>query len=166
MQLQRTVQQFAAASSFDRDARRVRVDADMRPAAEETAAKTLREPQDMLVRKPVATSAAALYGRVQLDASRRQATAPELPVVEPKVSAEAAPERLVAPVLRVEQASLPDAVRMQQTTLSPEAREQVSQSLQDQVMRAIIRAAHRILGRMNAQFVEMSNYISKQHGRY
>jgi len=35
-----------------------------------------------------------------------------------------------------------------------------------QVMRAIVRAAHRILGRMNAQFVEMSNYISKQHGRY
>ncbi len=35
-----------------------------------------------------------------------------------------------------------------------------------QVMRAVVRAAHRILGRMNAQFVEMSNYISKQHGRY
>ena len=35
-----------------------------------------------------------------------------------------------------------------------------------QVMRAIVRAAHRILGKMNAQFVEMSNYISKQHGRY
>lgn len=35
-----------------------------------------------------------------------------------------------------------------------------------QVMRAIVRSAHRILGRMNAQFVEMSNYISKQHGRY
>jgi CRP-like cAMP-binding protein len=35
-----------------------------------------------------------------------------------------------------------------------------------QVMRSIVRAAHRILGRMNAQFVEMSNYISKQHGRY
>jgi CRP-like cAMP-binding protein len=35
-----------------------------------------------------------------------------------------------------------------------------------QVMRSIVRVAHRILGRMNAQFVEMSNYISKQHGRY
>jgi CRP-like cAMP-binding protein len=35
-----------------------------------------------------------------------------------------------------------------------------------QVMRAIVRTAHRILGRMNAQYVEMSNYISKQHGRY
>ena len=35
-----------------------------------------------------------------------------------------------------------------------------------QVMRAVVRAAHRILARMNAQFVEMSNYISKQHGRY
>jgi len=35
-----------------------------------------------------------------------------------------------------------------------------------QVMRSIVRSAHRILGRMNAQFVEMSNYISKQHGRY
>lgn len=35
-----------------------------------------------------------------------------------------------------------------------------------QVMRAVVRAAHRILGRMNTQFVEMSNYISKQHGRY
>ncbi|MCB1786563.1 MAG: cyclic nucleotide-binding domain-containing protein [Gammaproteobacteria bacterium] len=35
-----------------------------------------------------------------------------------------------------------------------------------QIMRAVVRAAHRILGRMNAQYVEMSNYISKQHGRY
>ncbi|MCB1797908.1 MAG: cyclic nucleotide-binding domain-containing protein [Gammaproteobacteria bacterium] len=35
-----------------------------------------------------------------------------------------------------------------------------------QVMRAVVRAAHRILGKMNAQYVEMSNYISKQHGRY
>ncbi len=35
-----------------------------------------------------------------------------------------------------------------------------------QVMRSIVRAAHRILGKMNTQFVEMSNYISKQHGRY
>ena len=35
-----------------------------------------------------------------------------------------------------------------------------------QVMRSVVRSAHRILGRMNAQFVEMSNYITKQHGRY
>lgn len=35
-----------------------------------------------------------------------------------------------------------------------------------QVMRALIRAAHRIVGRMNTQFVEMSNYINHQHGRY
>lgn len=35
-----------------------------------------------------------------------------------------------------------------------------------QAMRAVVRAAHRILGKMNTQFVEMSNYISKQHGRY
>jgi len=35
-----------------------------------------------------------------------------------------------------------------------------------QVMRSLVRAAHRILGNMNAQFVEMTNYISKQHGRY
>jgi len=34
------------------------------------------------------------------------------------------------------------------------------------VMRAIMRTVHRILCQMNAQFVEMSNYISKQHGRY
>lgn len=35
-----------------------------------------------------------------------------------------------------------------------------------QVMRAIIRTVHTILRRMNLQFVEMSNYINKQHGRY
>lgn len=34
------------------------------------------------------------------------------------------------------------------------------------VMRAITRTVHSILRRMNMQFVEMSNYISKQHGRY
>ncbi len=34
------------------------------------------------------------------------------------------------------------------------------------VMRTVVRAAHRILRRMNAQFVEMTNYISHQHGRY
>ena len=35
-----------------------------------------------------------------------------------------------------------------------------------EVMRAVVRTAHRILAKMNAQFVEMSNYISHQHGRY
>lgn len=35
-----------------------------------------------------------------------------------------------------------------------------------EVMRAVVRTAHRILARMNMQFVEMSNYISKEHGRY
>jgi CRP-like cAMP-binding protein len=35
-----------------------------------------------------------------------------------------------------------------------------------EVMRAIVRAAHRILTKMNLQYVEMSNYISHQHGRY
>ena len=34
------------------------------------------------------------------------------------------------------------------------------------VMRSIIRTVHTILRRMNLQFVEMSNYINKQHGRY
>ena len=34
------------------------------------------------------------------------------------------------------------------------------------VMRAIARSAHRIVHRMNHEFVELSNYIFKQHGRY
>ena len=34
------------------------------------------------------------------------------------------------------------------------------------VMRAITRSAHRIVHRMNLQFVELSNYVFKQHGRY
>jgi len=34
------------------------------------------------------------------------------------------------------------------------------------VMRAIIRTVHGILRRMNVQYVEMTNYITKQHGRY
>lgn len=33
-------------------------------------------------------------------------------------------------------------------------------------MQAIVTAVHDILRRMNAQYVEMSNYITKQHGRY
>ena len=35
-----------------------------------------------------------------------------------------------------------------------------------EVMRAVVRTAHRILAKMNTQFVEMSNYIGHQHGRY
>jgi CRP-like cAMP-binding protein len=34
------------------------------------------------------------------------------------------------------------------------------------LMQTIVRAVHKILTRMNQQFVEMNNYISKQHGRY
>jgi CRP-like cAMP-binding protein len=34
------------------------------------------------------------------------------------------------------------------------------------VMRAVARSAHRIVHRMNLEFVELSNYIFKQHGRY
>lgn len=34
------------------------------------------------------------------------------------------------------------------------------------VMRAIVREIHGILRRMNIQHVELSNYITKQHGRY
>ena len=34
------------------------------------------------------------------------------------------------------------------------------------VMRAIIRTVHAILRRMNVQYVEMTNYITRQHGRY
>jgi CRP-like cAMP-binding protein len=34
------------------------------------------------------------------------------------------------------------------------------------VMRAVTRSAHRIVHRMNYEFIELSNYIFKQHGRY
>ncbi len=34
------------------------------------------------------------------------------------------------------------------------------------VMRAIARSTHRIVHRMNTDFIEMTNYIFKQHGRY
>ena len=34
------------------------------------------------------------------------------------------------------------------------------------VMRSIIRSVHATLMRMNRQFVEMNNYIMKEHGRY
>lgn len=34
------------------------------------------------------------------------------------------------------------------------------------VMQNIVKVVHDILRRMNAQHVEMTNYISKQHGRY
>jgi CRP/FNR family cyclic AMP-dependent transcriptional regulator len=34
------------------------------------------------------------------------------------------------------------------------------------VMRAIVRSVHAILVRMNLEYVELTNYITKQHGRY
>jgi len=34
------------------------------------------------------------------------------------------------------------------------------------VMRAVVREVHAILRRMNVQYVELTNYITKQHGRY
>jgi CRP/FNR family cyclic AMP-dependent transcriptional regulator len=34
------------------------------------------------------------------------------------------------------------------------------------VMRAIARSAHRIMHQMNHDFIELNNYIYKQHGRY
>lgn len=34
------------------------------------------------------------------------------------------------------------------------------------VMRAVVRSTHRIVHRMNHEFVELNNYIFKQHGRY
>jgi CRP-like cAMP-binding protein len=34
------------------------------------------------------------------------------------------------------------------------------------VMRGVIRAAHELMHRMNVQYIELSNYIFKQHGRY
>lgn len=34
------------------------------------------------------------------------------------------------------------------------------------VMRTILRTVHAILRRMNLQFIELTNYITKQHGRY
>jgi CRP/FNR family transcriptional regulator, cyclic AMP receptor protein len=34
------------------------------------------------------------------------------------------------------------------------------------VMRMIVRSVHKTLVRMNMQFIEMNNYIMKEHGRY
>ncbi len=34
------------------------------------------------------------------------------------------------------------------------------------VMRAVVRSAHRIIRNMNHDFLELSNYIFKRHGRY
>ncbi len=34
------------------------------------------------------------------------------------------------------------------------------------VMRAIARSTHRLVHRMNSEFIELNNYIFKQHGRY
>ncbi len=35
-----------------------------------------------------------------------------------------------------------------------------------EVMRNVVREVHSIVGRMNTQYVELTNYITKQHGRY
>lgn len=35
-----------------------------------------------------------------------------------------------------------------------------------QVMRSIVRSSHDIVRRMNSQYVELTNYITKSHGRY
>lgn len=54
-------------------------------------------------------------------------------------------------------------------TLTREAFEGIIEShprLVYKVMRAVARSAHRIVHRMNTEFVELSNYIFKQHGRY
>ena len=40
------------------------------------------------------------------------------------------------------------------------------QQLIYKVMRAVARSAHRIIHQMNSEFIELSNYIFKQHGRY
>lgn len=51
-------------------------------------------------------------------------------------------------------------------------RERVEALLLDQpwivyrLMQAIVQAAHQILRRMNVQYIEMANYVTKQHGRY
>ena len=34
------------------------------------------------------------------------------------------------------------------------------------VMRAIMRTVHSIMRRMNLQLIEMTNYVTKEHGRY
>lgn len=52
------------------------------------------------------------------------------------------------------------------------AREDFEKMLDEQprlvykVMRAVARSMHRIVHRMNLEFVELNNYIFKQHGRY
>lgn len=54
-------------------------------------------------------------------------------------------------------------------SLSREAFESIIEShprLVYKVMRAVARSAHRIVHRMNTEFIELSNYIFKQHGRY
>ena len=54
-------------------------------------------------------------------------------------------------------------------SLTREAFESIIEShprLVYKVMRVVARSAHRIVHRMNTEFVELSNYIFKQHGRY
>jgi len=43
---------------------------------------------------------------------------------------------------------------------------QAQPALVYKVMRAIVRVVHAILRRMNIQHIELTNYITKQHGRY
>ena len=47
-----------------------------------------------------------------------------------------------------------------------EQRLQSDPNLVYQVMRAVVRSGHDILRKMNNQYVELTNYISKTHGRY
>jgi len=47
-----------------------------------------------------------------------------------------------------------------------ESKLQSNSHLVYQVMRAVIRSGHDILRAMNNQYVELTNYISKTHGRY
>ena len=47
-----------------------------------------------------------------------------------------------------------------------EANLEQNPSLAYKVMRAVVRSAHRIIRNMNHDFIELSNYIFKQHGRY
>ena len=47
-----------------------------------------------------------------------------------------------------------------------ESRLETHPNLVYQVMRSVVRSGHEILRRMNNQYVELTNYISKTHGRY
>ena len=96
--------------------------------------------------RKVAASAAAAYGSVspQPMRTRTQASETVLQVLaEPREGRELTAERAVAPLARVEQPALTEAVRMQGQSVTVEARDQAAQtqSLQDQIMRVITRQA-------------------------